>query len=41
MDPTMITGRVSDRVFFSVHAFSLHVIPIMVSMIYELGYINH
>ena len=40
MDPTMITGRASDRVFFSVHAFSLHVIP-MFSMIYEPGYINH
>jgi hypothetical protein len=40
MDPTMSTGRVSVRVLFSVHAFNLHVIP-TVSMIYELGYINH
>jgi hypothetical protein len=40
MQPTTITGRVSERVLFSVHAFNLHVIS-MIPMIYELWYINH
>ena len=38
MDPTTITGWVSDRVLFSVHAFNLHVIVNL--LIYVLEYIN-
>jgi hypothetical protein len=36
MDPTMITGRVSERVFFSVHAFNLHVIVNLCIGVYKL-----
>jgi hypothetical protein len=36
MDPTTITGWVSDRVLFSVHAFNLHVIVNLCIGVYKL-----
>jgi hypothetical protein len=36
MDPTTITGWVSERVLFSVHAFNLHVIVNLCIGVYKL-----